>query len=182
MSLETALTEIESHNFAAKLNVVSNTRSFFRSASREPVVAEVFQSMLESGESREEVLGRIYDLSRLDIDRRYENPKDAALAVLLWLTYSSNHQIGLMAADLIDRTPQCWYATKLARDILAPQPTATTNARSGEQPSQIFGPGNSSTDMVVMMNPVLRGVGTLRQVEIGKPSSPFNTVTWESTR
>jgi hypothetical protein len=83
MTWHQALDEIQTQEFAAKLNVASGFRSFFRAASEEPAVATLFKAVLESGETREEVFGRILDLSSLDVDIRYENPNDTALAVLL---------------------------------------------------------------------------------------------------
>lgn len=110
MSLTKVLQEIKSHEFAARLNVVSSMPSFFAAANKEPAVMSLCDDMIKSGEVREEVLGHIHDLSQLEIDRRYENPNDTALAILLWLTRYTAPDYSLMAADLVDRAPQCWYA------------------------------------------------------------------------
>jgi len=87
--------------------------------------------MLTSGEAHEEVLGRIHGLSRLAVDRRYENPNDTALAVLLWLTMFAAPDYVQIVADVVDRAPQCWYAKKLANRILTPPPVASANVWTG---------------------------------------------------
>jgi hypothetical protein len=153
MRLEQALHEIKSHEFAARLNVVSGMRSFFAAANREPAVMSLLNDMSESGEAREEVLGQIQDLSQLEIDRRYENPNDTPLAILLWLTGYAAHDFSRMAADLVDRAPQCWYAKKLARGILMPPKAATGHFQIGED---AIGPrfeSGGSGDSLIILNP-----------------------------
>lgn len=126
-----ALAEIQSRELDHGLNVVSGFQAFFKSASREPSVRSLYSAMLVSGEVREAVLGQLHDLSALDIDRRYANPNDTAIAVLLWLTYFAAPEHQQVAADLVDRlAPQCWYAKKLARWVLAP-PSATSGNTKG---------------------------------------------------
>jgi hypothetical protein len=153
MSLEHALHEIKSHQFAARLNVVSSMPAFFTAASREPAVLSLYKDMGESGEAREEVLGQIQDLSQLEIDRRYENPNDTTLAVLLWLTEYAAHDFSPMAADLVDRAPQCWYAKKLARRILMPPKVGTGHFQVGEHPIGARFDSGGSGDTVITLNP-----------------------------
>jgi len=135
MNWQEALSEIESYEFNARLNVVSSMPAFFRAATNEPAVLELYSCMPESGDVREEALGRIHDLSRLEVDRRYENPNDTPLAILLWLTWFAAPDYADIAADLVDRAPQCWYAKKLARRILVPPRVASGNSWAGEPPA-----------------------------------------------
>ncbi len=132
MNWEEALEEIQSVEFDVNLNVVSSTNAFFRAVAKEPTVLEALQQMREAGELREDVLGRIHDLAELEADPRYENPNDTALAVLLWLTYFAAGDFVPMAAAMVDRAPNCWYASKLAHRILSPPPAATGNYQFGE--------------------------------------------------
>jgi hypothetical protein len=153
MSLEHVLHEIKSHEFAARLNVVSGMRSFYAAASREPAVLSLYKDMSESGEAREEVLGHLHDLSQLEIDRRYENPNDTALAILLWLTEYAAPDFSLMAANLVDRAPQCWYAKKLARRIQMPPKSATGHFQVGEGPVGPRFESGGSGDAIIILNP-----------------------------
>lgn len=138
-----ALAEIEGPYLNYALNVVSSYRHFFKAVAQEPAARKLYSAMLALGEAREEVLGRLQDLAALEIDRRYEHPKDTALAVLLWLIYFSSPEYQLMAADIVDRAPQCWYAKKLARAILTPSPIAsgTTDGMSDKPHNEGSPPG-----------------------------------------
>ena len=150
MNLNEALSIIESHEFAANLNVVGGTRPFFAAASREPAVIALRESIASSGFAMEEVLGHVSDLGTLEIDRRYENPNDTALAVLLWSLYFADANPGwaCTAAEMVDRAPQCWYAKKLARRILLPPPVASGDSWSGEARSAPSNIASLSGDMV----------------------------------
>ena len=158
MTWEQALTEIESHQFDANLSVVSGMRAFYRAAANEPACMELYSNMLASGDAREEVLGHILDMSQLEVDKRFENPNDTPLAILLWLTGYAAPDFVELAADVVDRAPQCWYAKKLARRILVPPPVASgdTWASGHIEPTdrryQLVG------DITLTLNPISKGV------------------------
>ena len=120
MNWEKAISEIQSPEFDANLNVVSSMDAFFRAANKEPAVREAYRCLRESGERREEVLDRIHDLAFLEVDPRYENPNDTALAVLLWLSYFAFPDDVDIAVDYVSGAPQCWYAAKLASQLSTP--------------------------------------------------------------
>ena len=157
MSWQHALSEIESHEFDANLNVVSSMRAFFSAASKEPAVVELYGHVLESGDISEEVLGRIFDLARLAVDPRYENPKDTPLAILLWLTYFAAPDYAQMAASYVDHAPQCWYAKKLARRILMPPPMASGDSWVGERQHSLDPSSSSSGDSMIVITPRIQG-------------------------
>ena len=134
MNWENVLDEIQSPKFDAALNVVSSTNGFFHEVGKHPTVREAYRQMHDSGEVREDAIGRIYDLSRREIDFRYENPHDTELAVLLWLmNYAANDNVQVAAA-YVDQAPQCWYAKKLAQRILNPPPSPTRNMAISQGP------------------------------------------------
>jgi hypothetical protein len=124
-----AVTEITSSEFEIKLNVVSGLRSFIRAVFKEEAVKVLYRAMLTSPSARDAVLEQVQILSNLDIDRRYENPNDTALAVFLLLTFAVDTELAVIAADLVDRAPQCWYAQKIARKILTPAAIASNSTR-----------------------------------------------------
>ena len=111
--IEKIVQDIESIDFAARLNVVSSSRSFFDSIVEEPEVISLQQSMKESDEVCNIVLRRIELLSKLEINQLYENPNDIPLAVFLWLLLSVKSKYSSMAVSLVSKTPKCWYARKL---------------------------------------------------------------------
>ena len=129
MNWQEALAEIESAEFDINVNVVSGLKAFFRAVDKEPSVKEARRFMMESGECREEVLGRICDLATTEIDFRYENPHDTPLATLLWITYYEVPQFANLAAHYIAAAPNCWYASKLAKNIMASLATENNSVR-----------------------------------------------------
>lgn len=180
MNWESALTEIESHEFDANLSVVSGVRAFYRAAANEPACVDLYSNMLASGEAREEVLGHILDLSQLEVDRRFENPKDTSLAILLWLTNFAAPELVEIAADLVDRAPNCWYAKKLAHRILVHSPTETDNLWVGAPPAHKTSSGGSSGDVFLRINAfssvpgrIGPGVGILMTPSTGIPSTTY---------
>ena len=127
MNWQEAISQIESSQLDASLNVVSGTNAFFKAADKEPAVREARRRLLQSGELHEDVLNRIYDLADSDVDPQYANPNDTALAVLLWLSYFTFPGYAYIAAGYVRRAPQCWYAKKLADRILNPPPSEGDN-------------------------------------------------------
>jgi hypothetical protein len=94
----------------------------------------------------------ILELSQLSIDRRYENPNDAALAVLLWIMLFTAPELVYSAADLVDRAPQSWYARKLAQRILVPPESEGANKYNEVLQKYLDAIRNLSGDMVIDMN------------------------------
>ena len=127
MNWQEAISQIESSQLDASLNVVSGTNAFFKAADKEPAVREARRRLLQSGELHEDILNRIYELADLDVDPQYANPNDTALAVLLWLSYFTFPDYAHIAAGYVRRAPQCWYAKKLANRILNPPPSEGDN-------------------------------------------------------
>lgn len=155
MNWQEVLEEIYSVEFEVNLNVVSGTNAFFRAVSQEPVVLEACREMYQSGEVREEVLGRIYDLVGQEIDPNFENPNDTRLAVLLWLTNFTTPHHAKRAATLVDIAPGCWYSKKFAQRILNPPPSTTGDSKFGKPPTGPMPTGVTSGGMKFRLGPTL---------------------------
>lgn len=163
MKWQEAMERIESPDFAAHLNVVSSEKAFFRAVAHDSVVLSMYRQLQESGELREEVLGRISDLASQEIDMNYENPSDTALATLLWLTcYTSPEFVGL-ASYYTASAPNCWYSRKLAHRILNPPQTKGRNSfKSFGNNLETDGPHTNTT----------RAFNAFHNGERGKPLPP----------
>lgn len=109
--------DIESHEFASRLNVASNLVTFLRDARNQVSVIAIFEE-LDEKEKLFQVLTRLIDLSRKTVDPRYENPLDTALAVYLWLLSLKNSEVASLGAQFILKCSQCWWAERIARSIL----------------------------------------------------------------
>lgn len=104
--------------------------------------------MIASPEVLFEVLRQIRDLSDLEVDRRYENPNDTALAVFLLLVTLVDTDYAFITADLVDRAQQCWYAKHIARRILTPYNISSSNTRPSLSHTMSL-----SDEMSIVLNP-----------------------------
>ena len=135
MNWQETLAYIESPRLDAELNFASGTSAFFRRVGKEPVVQEALRLMDDSGEVKEEVLGRMYDLAMAETDPDYQNPNDTLLAVLLWLTYYTHLDYARVGAQYVERAPRCFYANKLAHRIM--NPVTAMSSESWAQPDTV---------------------------------------------
>lgn len=117
MSVREAMTEIESLDFAVRLNVASDFRTFIQAARQHRAVKSLYRE-LASAEVSKKIVSRVAELSRQAIDLRYENQWDTALAVYVWLISLRDTSFSRIAAEVAVQAPQCWWATRLARSIL----------------------------------------------------------------
>ena len=145
MNFPEALARIESPEFDAELNVVSGTGSFFQAVAGDSTVRALLEAMDETGFTPEQILGRIYELSMFDPDPRYENPYDTALAVLLWLTAYTDDQLANVGAHYVQLAPRCWYATRLANQVIAPSSSRSSEYRTPTDHNVARSTHNSST-------------------------------------
>ena len=122
-----ALAAIESQELDISLNVVSDYASFFRAVSRESAIRVLVNAMLASGDAQEEAIGRLHDLARLDVDTRYQNPCDTALAILLWATYFTAPYHVYNAANAVHGSRMTWYSRKFAGHVMNPAPNSSGN-------------------------------------------------------
>lgn len=119
--------EIESPSMITRLNVASGLKTFLRGIQAEPTVQEL-RAKLATKETQEKVLSRLIELSRQRIDRQYENPWDTALTIYLWTISSVDHTLSILAAEIVSQAPQCWWAQKLATQLLSEKQTLTVSS------------------------------------------------------
>ena len=84
MSLRDITAQIESHEFAAYVNVASNLETFLY-AVMDQNATQKLRSGLDGPENQVEILWRVFCLCRQSIDPRYAHPWDTPLAVYVWL-------------------------------------------------------------------------------------------------
>jgi hypothetical protein len=110
---------IESHEFAATVNLASDFKTFVRILESEKPVQELARE-IQSTKEREAVWARIRTLVQDQGEEGYEHPWDAALAAYLWLLANTDARLANLAAATIAAAPRCWWARNMAEAILSP--------------------------------------------------------------
>jgi hypothetical protein len=123
---------IECANLSAQVNVVSGYNQFVRALVAQPEV-QMLLGAVRSQEDAAELLLRVLNTLRVPHDPAYENPHDVALAAYLWVLSKTDPKLAHEAASQVLACPGCWWAHKLAENLLAAT-TAEPDSRS-EQPS-----------------------------------------------
>jgi hypothetical protein len=116
--VEDLLKAIESHEFAAVLNLASDLRTFLRILGSEKAVQDLAAAM-GKGEVRGAVAERILTLLKRPGDEGNEHPRDSALAAYLSLLSSTDTRLAKQVAEQIAAVPRCWWARKIAEGLLA---------------------------------------------------------------
>lgn len=127
MSLRDILPVIESHEFAARLNVASDFNTFSAAMAAE----ESFQAMRRELALADRIAERVLELLRRRVDVRYENPWDAAIAAYLLALCTSKPELAELVAANVLQASQLWWATKIARHVVSEQRTDSSDAVSG---------------------------------------------------
>jgi hypothetical protein len=116
MTLTDVMKAIEQDEFSAEMNLAAGTRAFRRSVSGHDLFLRLTKL---AKENPSEVAERIESISRLDVDVAYENRLDAALsAYLMVLSDVAEPEVVAKAGQAVLRTPKCWWAAGLARELL----------------------------------------------------------------
>ena len=118
MSWEEAIREIRSPGFDFNLNVLSSMDLFMKALRNEPAVTQALRQLTEQPELRHAVLETIREMTQEEISPEYENPHDTPLTAMLWLLSATQPELALEAAGLIAQTPGCFYAAKLAHQVI----------------------------------------------------------------
>jgi hypothetical protein len=118
MNLKEAFGRIDSPEFALRMNAAS-TLPVFTDAVRSEAAVEEVEARLRSKTLDPGVLvDRIKALQSIATDIRYENPRDVAFAVYLWVLSRTAPDIALIAAETILSIPQIWWSRQLAGQTL----------------------------------------------------------------
>lgn len=132
------LTEIESAAFAARFGLASDFAMAKRILARDPSVKGLQQELRDAPADGVVlvVLERVLRLTRAQVDYRYENPHDAALAAYIWALNEDDARIGAVAAEIVLNARQLWGARRLAAEILERSVTAPSETRTVDLATQ----------------------------------------------
>ncbi|MCL1464532.1 hypothetical protein [Argonema galeatum] len=116
--IEKLMNRIESHEFAALLNVASSFKVFCRAAYKEQVTKELIEQLRNNPANIWLVLKRSVDISQKEIDSQYENPWDTAMAVYLWSLSLINLEVAQTASGFVIQAANGWWSAKFANFLL----------------------------------------------------------------
>ena len=123
--------QIESYEFAARINIASSRKIFLLALSTDPAFHKLAEMIREAADSSDRVLKRIKSLTEMQFDYRYENPFDAALAAYAWaLAKESIPSHARIAAELLISARQTWWAREVASMILEEVPASVSDAQT----------------------------------------------------
>ena len=128
-SMRSLFEAIESPRSAARLNLASGSEHFLRLLSLDPNVRELLSNARTRSQA-EEVLQRLLQLAQNCVDRRYENPFDAAMAAYLLVLQSTYPNLSRIAAEAVLATARnCWWGERLAKEVLKQETARQEPAR-----------------------------------------------------
>lgn len=117
-SLRDALNKIESHEFAAEVNVASDLSTVRRIIQANQTIKKLRRMCEENASTIKEVLENVRRLAACAVDPRYESRWDVALTVYLVLLQGVDERCALLAATMVLRAPQTWWAGRMALGTL----------------------------------------------------------------
>ncbi len=180
------LGEIESQEFAVRLNVASTRRVFLVALKAEPAFLRLTALLRETPALGTRVLRRVATLAGLDFDLRYEHPYDSALAAYAWALAAETPEAARIAAELLISTRQTLWAREIAHLILEAMPASTTDSETHNltttepgferrQPRAAMDSGEVFESMIVWSVLSRRpNLGCLAEVQSRKADTPYD--------
>lgn len=117
MTIVEAIKEIESVELNARVNIASSFENFMSILRDEAAVRELFE-LMDSRDNVAKIYSRVIELSKGSVDIRYENPRDVAITIYLWLISIQNKELAKMASEVVSNVKQCWWASKMSYSLL----------------------------------------------------------------
>jgi hypothetical protein len=117
--LHSIMLDVESDAFSAQANLASGW-TIFRAALLENATTTRLSSILrDSPKNVETIVNRVQALVNAQIDHRYANPYDVALAAYLWSLSAVDPGTARIAAEIVLGARQTWWARETASALLA---------------------------------------------------------------
>lgn len=126
-SLNEAMQSIDGFEFAARLSIASDWRTFVRAARKQPEV-QLLAKMLEAPEVQDAIRQRIAAHLAEEVDPAFEHPRDAAIAVYLWLLSFCQPASARFLATKILPMKNLWWGRQFARKLSDLQTQSGTRA------------------------------------------------------
>jgi len=171
VTLAEAITSIESNEFAARVGVASDWNNLVAALENADAVVDV----LRDPSNARRIAERVVDLASREVDPRYENPLDFALTAYIVVLSRLDRSLAELAAAVVLRIPQLWWASKVARQTLLEAKTASTAAIHNVAPERPVVSDNvpafksaHNSDRVIFIIPVIaRNVQSIASCRLG---------------
>lgn len=118
MNLRNVLEQIESVRFAVDLNIASGFRPLLQTVSGHEFIRQLAEKLRQSPENKQEVFMRLHNLLKDNPNPEYAHPHDTAVTGYLYALSLTEPTLAHLACKQVLRTPQLWWARKLARHLL----------------------------------------------------------------
>lgn len=185
MSLPRQFFDIESEEFAARVNIASSLSVFIEALSEDPAIINLVEYIRENLFYPLNVLNRIKTLIGIDVDYRYANPHDTALAAYAWaFRIASIPEAASIAAELLVGARQIWWAREIASLILEelPHPGSATKMKSIWEGEEIFSISTvTHSNNAVVSSALLRNAGKLlfiKPISLGADPDTIPILEW----
>ena len=119
MTFPQAVREIESPEFAGRVNIASGLGTLFAIIAREPGPTYLLRSANQDEGIALRLLRRALQRAQEDFDHRYENPWDTAIATFLWVVCRARPELSPFASEVALSLRQSWWTRKFAEYIAA---------------------------------------------------------------
>lgn len=135
MKLSTLFKKIESDHFTCSIGAASTRALAFEVIKKHPYFNSLYNEIVDHEDLASLVLKRIGVISTFNIDSRYENPHDAALAAYMLALENTHPEFSRIAVSIIISLPNLWWAREAAILALSQisAPTASKESTTSEQ-------------------------------------------------
>lgn len=106
--------EVESIEFETWANVASGVSAFVSAISRSPSVIALRERIRSDSAVADKLLTRMLHLKNLDIDSKYENPNDVAMATYGWVVANERPELAGELRILLGSLKNPWWSKYLA--------------------------------------------------------------------
>lgn len=121
---------IESPRFSAELSLASSERMFLEILASHPTIHLLLERIKSNRRLLEVVFHRIFTVSQITFDRKFENPSDAAIAAYAWVLHQSHSIYADAAIQIAVTVENGWWAGKIAHAICPPSGESSKDVRS----------------------------------------------------
>ncbi len=112
---------IESVDLSNKLNLSSGLTMFVNILNEDKNVKEVKDLLSRDEDLLLDLYRRLFTLTKIIVDYRYENPNDTAIAVYLWILNQVNPKSSILcglAKNVIGKVENLWWA-KILNEVIS---------------------------------------------------------------